>query len=644
MRFTFYFILTLLGLTLGSLILAPSLFDINTYKTKIIHVLNKKFKGDLAVRGDIELSFLPSAKITIKKVDFSEKGKPSLFSSEKVVISPSLVSLLKGEIEFKKVKIERALIYIEKNKDKKLNWQSGLEKNNNNEMDISNKDKNNKDIKENPEKKKMVKNNFFGIKELEFKESRIEYSTEEKLININDLNILFKSKGKDKWEIVGDLNLNNKIFKYNYSIKKNDEKLSTNGFISTDNIKIKNTAHLNLSLLEGKGNIDLSLTDINNVFSSNYFSKAPLELLAKYSINSKQLEFKDIKIESLNTQLAGDFIYTFGKRNNINIFLATKSINLEELLNVDKKKEKNSRKNDEKLSTGASEIVKENKSFSFKEKYKNFHNNLEKYNIFVDLQAKEVLYKKLKIKNFKSEFKNNKSVNLKVTSANIFEGNVKGSLIFRKNDNILIDIIGKDINLMQLSENLGYRRFNGSLFIKNKYKLAIKKDIDLYKNLSGTTDLSVKKLKILGFNFLDLKKNIKSINSLKDVKKINDVLISGDTFLGNQNFNFNYQSGNVSIPLTSIKLGEEIFNLHGNINAEKKVLDINLNYKKPKLKILSLFNLNFSGNINNVNTNVKYDQGNLEKALEDVAKTKLKKLIDDKLEKKFDNIMDNLLN
>ena len=198
MRFTFYFILSLLGLTLGTLILAPSLFDINTYKTKIINVLNKKFKGDLAVRGDIELSFLPSAKIIIKKVDFSEKDKPSLFSSEKVVISPSLASLLKGEIEFKKVKIERALIYIEKNKDKKLNWQSGLEKNNNNEIDISNKEINNEDIKENLEKKKIVKNDFFGIKELEFKESRIEYSTEEKLFKINDLNFFLKSKGKDK--------------------------------------------------------------------------------------------------------------------------------------------------------------------------------------------------------------------------------------------------------------------------------------------------------------------------------------------------------------------------------------------------------------------------------------------------------------
>ncbi len=644
MRFTFYFILSLLGLTLGTLILAPSLFDINTYKTKIINVLNKKFKGDLAVRGDIELSFLPSAKIIIKKVDFSEKDKPSLFSSEKVVISPSLASLLKGEIEFKKVKIERALIYIEKNKDKKLNWQSGLEKNNNNEIDISNKEINNEDIKENLEKKKIVKNDFFGIKELEFKESRIEYSTEEKLFKINDLNFFLKSKGKDKWEIVGDLNLNNKILKFDYGIKKNNEKLSSKGIISTDNIKIKNTADINLSLLQGKGNVDFSLTDINNVFSSNYFSKAPLELLAKYSINSKELEFKDIKIESLNTQFTGDLKYTFGTRNNINIFLATKSINLDELLNVDKKKERNSRKNDEKLSTGTSKIVKENKSFSFKEKYKNFYNNLEKYNIFINLQAKEILYKKLKIKNFKSEFNNNKSVNLKVTSANIFEGNVKGSLIFRKKDNILIDIVGKDLNLMQFSESLGYRRFNGSLFVKNKYKLAINKDIDLYKNLSGTTDLSVKKLKVLGFNFLDLKKNIKSINSLKDVKKINDILISGDTFLGDQNLRFNYQSGNVSIPLTSIKLGDEVFNLNGNINAENKFLDINLNYKQPKLNILSLFNLNFSGNINNVNTNIKYDQGRLEKALEDVAKTKLKKLIDDKLEKKFDNILDNLLN
>ena len=47
MRFIFYFFLISAGLTLGALILAPSLFDVNNYKSKITEIVNKKNKCQL---------------------------------------------------------------------------------------------------------------------------------------------------------------------------------------------------------------------------------------------------------------------------------------------------------------------------------------------------------------------------------------------------------------------------------------------------------------------------------------------------------------------------------------------------------------------------------------------------------------------
>ena len=84
--------------------------------------------------------------------------------------------------------------------------------------------------------------------------------------------------------------------------------------------------------------------------------------------------------------------------------------------------------------------------------------------------------------------------------------------------------------------------------------------------------------------------------------------------------------------------------LSGQFNLMDKSTNLDMQFDEPKLKLLSLFNINFNGNTDNIKTSLNYNEKNLEKFFQKKAETKIKKIIKDKLEKKFDNIMDNLLN
>ena len=60
-------------------------------------------------------------------------------------------------------------------------------------------------------------------------------------------------------------------------------------------------------------------------------------------------------------------------------------------------------------------------------------------------------------------------------------------------------------------------------------------------------------------------------------------------------------------------------------------------------KLLSLFNVNFSGNIKNMKTSLDYNQAKTDQLIGDILEKKMKKVIKDKLDNKFNNIIENLL-
>ena len=144
MRFIFYFFLISAGLTLGALILAPSLFDVNNYKSKITEIVNKKINANLKINGSIKLSFFPKINISIEDIVLDRKDSPQLFNAKKVLIYPSLFSIIKGEPRFNKIRIYSAVVNIERDKNGEMNWNSDLIENKDTYIDKFSKDINNK--------------------------------------------------------------------------------------------------------------------------------------------------------------------------------------------------------------------------------------------------------------------------------------------------------------------------------------------------------------------------------------------------------------------------------------------------------------------------------------------------------------------
>ena len=70
-------------------------------------------------------------------------------------------------------------------------------------------------------------------------------------------------------------------------------------------------------------------------------------------------------------------------------------------------------------------------------------------------------------------------------------------------------------------------------------------------------------------------------------------------------------------------------------------MDVSLNDKENL--ILSLFKIKLNGNLNNISTKINYDNDKTEKILNKVLKEKMQVIIKKKLDKKFNNLIENLL-
>ena len=101
MRTLFYTILTTIGLCLSvAIILVPSFFDLNNYKTKLYKLVENQTGYNLEIKGKIGQNFnFPKLNINADDITLINK-KEILFKAKKINIYPSIYSLLRGNIIF----------------------------------------------------------------------------------------------------------------------------------------------------------------------------------------------------------------------------------------------------------------------------------------------------------------------------------------------------------------------------------------------------------------------------------------------------------------------------------------------------------------------------------------------------------------
>ena len=90
MRILFYTILISVGLCLSIVILVPSFFDLNSYKTKLYKLVESQTGYNLEIKGPIRISVFPKLNLNVDDITL-KNNKDVLFKAKNLNIYPSLL-------------------------------------------------------------------------------------------------------------------------------------------------------------------------------------------------------------------------------------------------------------------------------------------------------------------------------------------------------------------------------------------------------------------------------------------------------------------------------------------------------------------------------------------------------------------------
>ena len=140
-----------------------------------------------------------------------------------------------------------------------------------------------------------------------------------------------------------------------------------------------------------------------------------------------------------------------------------------------------------------------------------------------------------------------------------------------------------------------------------------------------------------------MKSNILRIENIDDILEFKKNVFKGNTNISNQDLFIKIANGQLKLPETDILLDDHKIIATGFYELIPQNINVNLNFNDEKNKLLSLFNVNFKGNINNRVTTLDYDKEKTNQLIGDMVEKKMKKVIKDKLDNKFNDIIENLL-
>jgi len=115
-----------IGVLIVALLIAPSFFDLNTYKPLIISEVKKATGRDLIIDGPVSLSLLPLPSVSVTGVKFFNVAgakNPNMVEVKSVTVRPSLFALLTGGLEVSEVVLSEPKIVLEINAEGKPNWE-----------------------------------------------------------------------------------------------------------------------------------------------------------------------------------------------------------------------------------------------------------------------------------------------------------------------------------------------------------------------------------------------------------------------------------------------------------------------------------------------------------------------------------------
>ena len=129
-KFLLWFVGVLIVTSLGVVVVVANLVDPNEYKPNIEKVVKTELNRDLAIQGDLSLSFFPWIGVTIHDVSLADRegfGQGPMVSLSQADVRIRLMPLIKGQVEVDTVLLRQPTVMLTINEDGQTNWQDIVE-------------------------------------------------------------------------------------------------------------------------------------------------------------------------------------------------------------------------------------------------------------------------------------------------------------------------------------------------------------------------------------------------------------------------------------------------------------------------------------------------------------------------------------
>ena len=268
---------------------------------------------------------------------------------------------------------------------------------------------------------------------------------------------------------------------------------------------------------------------------------------------------------------------------------------------------------------------------------------MDNVNLNLKIEILDLLYKKLKLENIALNIKKKKNLVSILEIENLFKSKTSSKLLLNDKMLFTLDTIVNNLSVTDLNKFYNVKLAEGNINIKSSLKGSLLEKEKILNSIYGKSEINASKVIIKNINLTALKRDISSLNSLNELKKLRRSFLNGETKLNDQKIILIHNKGKIKIPLAKIKMNGDLINSSGIYNVENKHIELKTNFETGENKFLSLFSLYTEGNISKPITKITFDESAVTKVLENMAKQKIKKAVEKKLEKKFDSILENLL-
>ena len=628
MRIIFYTILVTVGLALSVIILVPSFFDINTYKNKLYKLVEQQTGYNLNVQGSVSISVFPRLNLSADNIILKNKNE-ILFKSKSLIVYPSVFSFLKGDLHFDRIKLENPKVVIKKNEDKTYNWTITRKKSDLKKEEVSKSNKN---------PRKETKKNYFIIKNLQLKNSSLIYSYLNSEFKIDNINLKYEENESRESLIKGSFIYNEIKNNFDFLSKIKDDNFNIAGNINTSFYKVEGNGNYNYNKNKGNFIIAADLNTSSLFEEAKYLKENNFKINAELDFIKNVLNINELKILSNNNVLKGNARLNYAKGiNNLKLNFSSEELDINKFIDLEgfQVTEKNIQKKS-----------KENEITKNKNKSKNttdFFDKLNNYNFNFLFDIKKVLFKDIFFEKALINIDKKKTIKASFQAQNFFNSKLSSNFLFTDKNTFSLDVKVKDLSLKDLNNYYDFDHMTGNLSLASNLKGKIVSGKKIYRNIKGVTNISSKEVVIKNLNLKGFKEEILSLDNLSSINQIKNTLFNGSTKIKDQKITLKHDKEIIKIPLTKIYLGEDFFTTKGQYNFEKNQINLSSNYESNENKLLSLFNIETTGDISKPISKLTFDESTLVVMLEKAAEKKIKKILEDKLEKKFDKILDGLL-